>query len=462
MKNLRLLILLSLLFTTIVFAQEHSKHKKEEAKKVNLIDFQSLVIYPKKSSAILDKIGKNWDKSYIPILIESITLSRSGAIDQKILSLLKSKTKQDFKLDLDKWYQWSWSQDIKNPDFYADYKGWAYSWVDKRFIKYFENNPNKKIRLDEIRWGGVKQDGIPPLRGPKMLEAKKADYLDDSNVVFGVSINGDSRAYPKRILAWHEMFVDKIGGVDVTGAYCTLCGSMIAYDSKSKKGKHNLGTSGFLYRSNKLMYDKETNSLWNTIIGEPVLGSLVDKGIKLELLSVVTTTWGEWKKRHPKTTVLSLDTGHKRDYSEGRAYRDYFATDELMFTVPKIDKRLKNKDEILAIRFDDNAFVKSGIKSKGSIAISKKFLDKTPLYHDKGFVVLTDVSGANRVYELKKDIKFSDWDKKKSLVDSSKIKWTASEDELKSSKGTVLKRLPAHRAFWFGWNASNPDTKLIK
>jgi len=453
LKKFRYIILLGLLLSTLVFAQSQSKHQENYNGKPDLIDFQGLVFVPEKSDVILSKIDKNWDKSYIPILIESISLSRDRALDLKLLSLLERKTKQDFKFDLDKWYQWSWSQDIETPDFYAEYKGWAYSWVDKRFIKYFENNPNKKIRLDEIRWGGVKQDGIPPLRGPKMLAAKKASYLDDSNVVFGISINGDARAYPKRILAWHEMFVDKIGGVDVTGAYCTLCGSMIAYDSTSKKGKHNLGTSGFLYRSNKLMYDKETNSLWNTILGEPVIGPLVGKGVKLELLSIVTTTWGEWKKRHPETTVLSLDTGHKRDYSEGAAYRDYFSTDDLMFTVPVIDKRLKNKDEILAIRFAD--------KSKAKIAISKKFLDKNQLYPYENLIILTDVTGANRVYEINSDVKFVNWDKKDTLLDSNKVKWKVSEDKLESSSGEVLKRFPAHRAFWFGWYAANPDTKLI-
>ena len=83
--------------------------------------------------------------------------------------------------------------------------------------------------------------------------------------------------------------------------------------------RHNLGTSGFLYRSNKLMYDQDTQSLWNTIWGQPVVGPLVDRGIVLERLSVVTTTWGEWRRRHPDTKVLSLNTGYDRDYTEGAA-----------------------------------------------------------------------------------------------------------------------------------------------
>jgi len=105
---------------------------------------------------------------------------------------------------------------------------------------------------------------------------------------------------------------------------------------------YTLGTSGFLYRSNKLMYDKQTQSLWNTLWGEPVIGPLSEKDIKLERMSVVTTTWGEWRRRHPKTKVLSLETGHERDYAEGVAYRDYFATDQLMFPVPEINSIIKH------------------------------------------------------------------------------------------------------------------------
>ena len=125
---------------------------------------------------------------------------------------------------------------------------------------------------------------------------------------------------------------------------------MVLYETRHKGVSHALGTSGFLYRSNKLMYDRETSSLWSTLHGTPVIGPLVGKGISLKRRSVVTTTWSEWKKRHPQTTVLSLDTGHRRDYGEGVAYQDYFSTDEVMFSVPQLDHRLPNKREVVALR----------------------------------------------------------------------------------------------------------------
>ena len=163
-------------------------------------------------------------------------------------------------------------------------------------------------------------NGIPPLEYPTHLAVADdaAGYLDDDHIVFGVAMNGETRAYPKRILAWHEMVLDTIGGVELTIVYCTLCGTVIPYESVVDGQHITFGTSGLLYRSNKLMFDHGTKSLWNTFEGVPVVGASVGSRIKLRHRSVVTTTWGEWRRTHPETTVLSLETGHQRDYSEGR------------------------------------------------------------------------------------------------------------------------------------------------
>ena len=290
-----------------------------------------------------------------------------------------------------------------------------------------------------------------------MITADKASYLEDDNVVFGVEINGDARAYPNRILAWHEMFVDKIGGVHYAGVYCTLCGAVILYETVQGDQQYHLGTSGFLYRSNKLMYDKDTQSLWSTTRGEPVIGPLANRGIRLKRSFVVTTTWGEWRKRHPDTTVLSMDTGYNRDYGEGVAYREYFSTDDLMFTVPKQDDRLNNKDQIVALTFPEH--------TTDTMAIHERFLIDNPVYQDQlgpiDFVVLTDRSGANRVFE-RGETEFRTFDGGDSVVDAEGNTWTMSEDALRLDDGRELARLPAHRAFWFGWYAVHNDTRLVK
>jgi hypothetical protein len=205
------------------------------------------------------------------------------------------------------------------------------------------------------------------------------------------------------------------------------------------------------------MYDQETQSLWNTIWGRPVIGPLADEDITLERMSVVTTTWGEWRRRHPNSKVLSLDTGHQRDYGEGVAYQEYFATDELMFQVPKLDTRLKNKDEVLGLIFAQHP--------EKPLAIAASYLAKNAVYHDRvsdlRFVVITDKSGANRVYEAK-DITFKTWDRNRTVMDEKGINWNLEEAQLKASDGRVLYRLPANRAFWFGWYSAYTHTRLVK
>jgi len=375
---------------------------------------------------------------------------------QNLLTLLENKTGKTFGYEINKWYEWLWNKDnIEHPE-YAAFKSLLYSLIDPRFGSYFNDNFKSTIRLDEVRWEGVRQDGIPPLRNPKMIKAKEAKYLQDSNIVFGIEVNGDTRAYPKRIMAWHEMFVDKVGGIPVVGVYCTLCGSMILYKTEVGGVNHEVGTSGFLYRSNKLMYDKATQSLWNTLWGRPVIGKLAGRDIELERMSIVTTTWGEWKKRHADTKVLSLKTSFRRDYGEGVAYNEYFSTDDLMFTVPKLDKRLKNKDEVLGLIFAEHPDM--------PMAITSEFLIKNPLYKNKigqkNFIVLTDKSGASRVYE-NKEVEFKSWDQNKSVLDGSGSLWMLSESKLMSDKGEELFRLPAHKAFWFGWFSAYSNTSLI-
>lgn len=410
-----------------------------------------------KALVALNRIEQFADDASTALLIEMVYQVPSRNALEKLIEILEKKSNRAFNGDVNAFYEWLWSTERPvHPD-YAEFKKLLYSPIDARFSEYFSNKPKTLIRLDEVRWGGVARDGIPPLKNPKMISAANATWLKNDNVIFGVAINGDVRAYPKRILAWHEMFKDRIGGLDLAGVYCTLCGALVLYDTQVNGVQHELGTSGFLYRSNKLMYDHATKSMWSTLDGKPVIGKLVGKNIKLKSLFVVTTTWKEWRERHPNTQVLSLETGHQRNYDEGNAYKDYFATDKLMFNVPKTDNRLANKAEILALRPQQI--------SDEQLAISADFLAINPVFHTKmgglNMLVLTDKSGANRVYETK-ELTFTSWDKTKTATDSSGKKWKVDEAQMTGPKGEVLKRVSAHRAFWFGWYSAFPNTQLIK
>lgn len=446
------LLFICWIFAPSVIAQSESIKPEAE---INWI-FQAVVGDLNSQEQSVASIKQHWREEFTPMVLEAIYLIQNPLIAVRLIETLEEKTGEKLGYDINAWYQWLWNRPPLQHSRYAEFKSQLYGLIDPKFAGYFSSERAANIRLDEVRWGGVRQDGIPPLRMPKMIAAAEADYLQDDHIVFAIEINGDARAYPKRILAWHEMFVDSIGGVNIAGVYCTLCGTVIPYKTTYDGVNHALGTSGFLYRSNKLMYDQATQSLWNTMWGTPAIGPLVDQNITLERLYIVTTTWGEWRRRHPDTKVLSLDTGHQRDYSEGAAYREYFATDDLMFNVPKLDKRLKNKDEVLSLLFSQHP--------TEPLAISVDYLSQHPIYQDHigevSFVVLTDTSGASRVYQAD-DIKFVSWDSDKTATDANGTQWHLTEDKLSNDEGRTLNRLPAHRAFWFGWYSAYSHTRLV-
>ncbi len=184
---------------------------------------------------------------------------------------------------------------------------------------------------------------------------------------------------------------------------------------------------------------------------------LVGQDIALTPSSVVTTTWGRWRQLHPKSRVLSLETGHARDYREGAAYREYFASDELMFAVPDSDTRLANKAEVLALRF--------GAQDATAVAIDSAYLLQRPVYRGThaglAYVVLTDSSGAHRVYAAAENT-FVRYDGDVALFDQDGTRWEVQEEQLLGPSGESRERLAAHRAFWFGWHAAHPETQLIR
>ncbi len=405
----------------------------------------------------LQRIGSEWQDGYAAPLLDLVGFLSEREVQQGVLALLDKAAGQPMGNDINRRYEWLWAAKPAPHPEYAEFKARLYEQIDPRFREYFATGRKTSIRLDEIRWGGVVRDGIPPLQNPTMVDARRAGWLSADHVVFGIAIDGDVRAYPKRILAWHEMFKDRIAGRELTGVYCTLCGSMILYDSWAGGEHHELGTSGFLYRSNKLMYDQATKSLWSTLTGTPVVGPLVGQGIELQPLHVVTTTWGAWRERHPASRVLSLATGHQRDYAEGAAYRDYYSHDRLMFNVPRLDGRLPNKAEVLALRL---------AQAPGeTLAIAADYLRLHRVYHDRlgaqELVVLTDASGANRVYDAQ-GVRFASWDGLQSARDTQAGRWRVEESQLSGPDGRRLARLAAHRAFWFGWYAAYPDTRLVR
>jgi hypothetical protein len=333
--------------------------------------------------------------------------------------------------------------------------------IDPKFRLFLRRGVEHDIRLEEIAWGGVVKDGIPALTNPKLINPKDAEYrIEPAELVFGVSINGDTRAYPLRFLDWHEMFNDVIGGKAVSLAYCTLCGSGILFET-TVKGRNKpfvFGSSGFLYRSNKLMYDTESNSLWNQFTGRPVVGPLTGSGIELKILPVVITRWEKWFAAHPDSTILSDDTGYYRDYRPGRPYGEYFASGDLMFPALVRDKRLKPKDYVFAVRSLD----KNGMPVEKAWALSafEGFKVINDSVGDKKVVLIGDASSRTvRAYEAGA-LNFAADEKSRGQVHAGGVMWNVTEEALRAADGRTASRLPGHIAYWFAWQGYKPKAEF--
>ena len=359
----------------------------------------------------------------------------------------------------DDWFDWMlWQQ--AHPEA-MPFKGFdrfqsdLFARIDPNFRVFLYPGVPHEIRLEEITWGGVVKDGIPALTNPQLIQANQASYLSDDEPVFGIEINGDARAYPYRIMDWHELFNDVIGGIPVSLAYCTLCGSGILFDTRveGRDKPFVFGSSGFLYRSNKLMYDKQTNSLWNQFTGRPVVGTLTGKSIQLTILPVITTSWADWLSQHPNSKVLSLDTGYSRDYSPGRPYGHYFASPELMFPALAPDKRLKAKDEVFGLRITgaQKAWPLTAFAS-GQVINDRIGVVEIVLVGDShNRTVRAYRSGGRKFRKLGTSLD--------RIIANDQI-WKVTENALEGPKGQTLSRLPGHLAYWFAWSGYFPNAEL--
>ena len=168
----------------------------------------------------------------IPTLVLLMRIGGSHTATQRALKALTGQTLTTWREAM--LFQEAHPEIRPHPSYY-ELKLWYWEGIDQEFSSLFSKSIDRdamRIRFEEITWGGVRFDEIPSLDNPRFVTAQKADYLLDTDLVFGVEINGDVRAYPLRIMGWHEMFNDVIGGVPVALAYCTLCGAGILFETQ--------------------------------------------------------------------------------------------------------------------------------------------------------------------------------------------------------------------------------------
>jgi Protein of unknown function (DUF3179) len=200
---------------------------------------------------------------------------------------------------------------------------------------------------DEIVSGGVPPDGIPPIDDPRFLEPARVRFLAPQEPVVSIEVNGIAKAYPVRILMWHEIVNDDFEGVPVVVTYCPLCNTSIAFLRPTLDGELlDFGTSGKLYRSNLVMYDRQTNSYWPQALGQAVVGPLL--GEELEPVPTRLLSWADWQQAHPDGLVLSSDTGHRRDYGSN-PYVGYEDTEQPFLFAGEPDPRLRPTEHVLGV-----------------------------------------------------------------------------------------------------------------
>ena len=277
---------------------------------------------------------------------------------------------------------------------------------------------NSIIPVAEIKDGGPPKDGIPSIDEPVFFKAGKAS-LRAGDRVLGVYENGVAKAYPIKILNYHEIVNDEFNGKPVVVTYCPLCGSGIAFDAEIDGEHLDFGVSGLLYNSDVLLYDRQTESLWSQLEYKAISGPMAGK--ELEVLNTANTTWKNWREKHPETLVLSENTGFKRDYSRD-PYPGYEDSSTLFFPVSS------QNDE----------------------------------FHPKEMVIGIEINGIAKAYpfsELEKAGKKSIKDQVNGNVLEIRYDAASKSAEIFDAEGNAL---PGITNFWFAWFAFNPDTAIYK
>jgi hypothetical protein len=239
--------------------------------------------------------------------------------------------------------------------------------ADESRIKVDANGTKYIVHPSEIRSGGPPKDGIPSIDRPQFVSVSEADaWIQDNELVLALSYNGIERVYPFQVLVWHEIVNDTVAGDPLLITYCPLCGSGIAYRRTLNGRTVEFGTSGKLYNSNLVMYDRKTGTYWTQVQGLAIIGELT--GQKLEAVSIDTVVWGDWKKRHPDSEVLSRETGFSRPYGRD-PYGNYYVDSSLMFPVENEDSSIHPKTVIFGIEIDGmyKAYLEDDLKRYGTI-----------------------------------------------------------------------------------------------
>jgi hypothetical protein len=321
-----------------------------------------------------------------------------------------------------------------------------------------EEKEKSIVPLDQIVSGGPPPDGIPSIDNPKFISVQEASkFLEDSELVLGLNINGDIRAYPLQILVWHEIVNDEIGSIPVAVTYCPLCFTNQVFNRTIDDGQEvvEFGTSGKLYNSNLVMYDRTSKSLWSQAMAEGIVGKYA--GTKLERVPFDVAYWKEWKQLYPDSKILSRDTGSNRPYGVD-PYGDYYTNSDVLFPISNRDDRLGLKEIVV------------GFENKGQYKAYKlQEIEDNKVINDqvngKSITLFSSYPFMIRAYDpiaQGQTLEFTYNPKSKNFLDEQTgSEWNFEGKAISGQmKGKQLTRLPFDEGFWFEWVAFHPKTEI--
>ena len=324
-----------------------------------------------------------------------------------------------------------------------------------------------------IMSGGVPRDGIPPIYDPKHVTIEEADtWIEDQEPVVAVEIAGDARAYPLQILTWHEIANDIVGDVPVAVTFCPLCNSAIAFDRRLDGVVHTFGVSGNLRNSDLIMWDHETQTWWQQLTGEAIIGSLAGK--RLSILPAPIVSYADFKEAHPDGVVLSRETGHSRSYGSN-PYAGYDKVDDPPFLFRgDLDGRLLPKERVAAVTIDgvDTAFPYSVLREEGAVNHTVGDSSFVVFYKpgtvsalDSGSIPDSREVGATAVYRSNLDGQSLTFQPSEEgfVDDQTGSQWNILGEAVDGPlSGSRLEPIASADHFWFAWAAFRPDTEIVQ
>lgn len=329
------------------------------------------------------------------------------------------------------------------------------------------------IPLNEIVSGGPPPDGIPPIDDPKFVDPGTADaWLDDDEPVMVLEIDGDARAYPLQILLWHEIVNDVVGGRPVSVTYCPLCNSAIVFDRTVNGNVLSYGTSGRLYNSDLVMYDRQTKSLWVQFTGQAVVGPMIRT--ELEAIPSPLVNYADFKDQFPEGRVLSRDTGFNRSYGV-TPYSGYDTNDDPFLFRGSVDPKLPAIARVVGVKAPsgNKAYALDALRELGSPAIVNDTVGDDPVVvlWKKGTASTLDNRdtaqgrdvGSSAVFLRRVEGQTLTFERqgKKVVDEQTGSSWNFfGESTAGSMKGTTLERINRVDTFWFAWSVFTPDAPL--